>query len=174
MMKRIVLAGGCFWGVQAYFDKVNGVLNTVTGYTEGDTENPSYEDVCNGSGHAEAIYLEYDELKTTLDTILKHYFNIIDPTLINRQGNDIGLSYRTGIFCYQKEDLEYVKKFVDSIRDQYELPIVTEMKMLSHFYKAEAYHQNYLVKHPGGYCHINLKSINNIQKASRGFFYEKK
>lgn len=163
-MKKIVLAGGCFWGVQAYFDRVNGVLKTVAGYTDGDKENPTYEEVCNGSGHAEAIDVEYDESQTSLDTILKHFFNIIDPTVVNRQGNDIGVSYRTGIFTYNQEDLDQVHHFVDSIRDQYQKPIVTEMKMLNHFYKAEAYHQNYLAKHPGGYCHINLSSIHNIQK----------
>lgn len=173
-MKKIVLAGGCFWGVQAYFDRVNGVISTETGYTEGDTENPTYEEVCNGSGHAEAINLVYDEYQTSLELILKHFFNIIDPTVLNRQGNDIGLSYRTGIFCYEAEDLKIVNDYVDSIRNQYDKAIVTEIKMLSRFYKAEAYHQNYLAKHPGGYCHINLNSIKNIQKEVQGFFYEKK
>lgn len=168
-MKKIVLAGGCFWGVQAYFDQVNGVLKTVTGYTDGDTENPTYEEVCRGSGHAEAIYLEYDETVTSLELILKHFFNIIDPTVVNRQGNDIGVSYRTGIFCYDDYDLTLVKEYVDSIRNQYDKPIVTEMKLLNHFYKAESYHQNYLAKHPGGYCHINLSSVNNIQKKKRWF-----
>jgi len=163
-MKKIVLAGGCFWGVQAYFDQVNGVLNTVTGYTDGDKENPTYEEVCQGSGHAEAIYLEYDETMTSLELILKHYFNIVDPTQINRQGNDIGLSYRTGIFVYDEDDLQFVESYVSSIKGQYSKPIVTEIKLLKHFYKAESYHQKYLAKHPNGYCHINLNAVRNIQK----------
>lgn len=163
-MKKITLAGGCFWGVQAYFDRVIGVSKTEAGYIDGQTKRPSYQDVLNGSGHAEALYIEYDPLKTNLKTIFDHYFNIIDPTLLNRQGNDIGMSYRTGIYTYAKEDMDFAKAYIESIQDQYNKPIVTTVKMAEDFYPAERYHQNYLDKNPGGYCHINLGDIKKIQK----------
>lgn len=163
-MKKIVLAGGCFWGVQAYFDLVKGVKKTTVGYIDGMIDNPSYQDVINGSGHAEALYLEYDESETTLPMILKHYFNIIDPTLVNRQGNDIGMSYRTGIYCYDEADMEVAKAYIDSIRSQYAKEIVTTVKMAKDFSVAENYHQHYLDKNPNGYCHINLNKITDIQE----------
>jgi len=163
-MKKIVLAGGCFWGVQAYFDLVKGVTKTTVGYIDGMFKNPSYQDVINGSGHAEALYLEYDETITSLSTILKHYFNIIDPTLVNRQGNDIGMSYRTGIYCYDEKDIEVAKKYIDSISDHYKKKIVTTVKMAKDFTVAENYHQHYLDKNPNGYCHINLNKITDIQE----------
>ncbi|QWC00623.1 peptide-methionine (S)-S-oxide reductase MsrA [Mycoplasmatota bacterium] len=163
-MKKIVLAGGCFWGVQAYFDLVNGVKKTEVGYIDGMMDNPSYQDVLNGSGHAEALYLEYDEEEISLTLILDHYFNIIDPTLVNRQGNDIGQSYRTGIYCYNDQDIDDVNTYIDGIRDQYEDEIVTSVKLVKDFSLAEDYHQNYLEKNPNGYCHINLNKVYNIQK----------
>lgn len=163
MNHKIILAGGCFWGVQAYFDLVEGVEKTIAGYTDGMKANPTYQDVLDGSGHAEALYLEYDSKRVTLNKILDHYFNIIDPTLINRQGNDIGKSYRTGIYCYTGEDLKAVHTYVDTIRSSYSKPIVTEITMVKDFYNAEDYHQKYLDKNPTGYCHINLNSIKNIK-----------
>ncbi|HKL47281.1 MAG TPA: peptide-methionine (S)-S-oxide reductase MsrA [Candidatus Izemoplasmatales bacterium] len=163
-MKKITLAGGCFWGVQAYFNRVIGVTKTQTGYIDGRTKNPSYQDVLNGSGHAEALYIEYDAAKTDLKTLLDHYFNIIDPTVLNRQGNDVGLSYRTGIYTYENQDILYVNQYIKEIQNQYKKPIVTDVKEAKDFYPAERYHQNYLDKNPGGYCHINLRDINKIQK----------
>lgn len=162
-MKKMILAGGCFWGVQAYFDRVKGVTFTETGYIDGMSEKPTYQDVLNGSGHTEAIYLEYDEDKISLKKILDHYFNIIDPTLINRQGNDIGINYRTGIYCFNKEEMDAVLRYINEISHQYTKPIVTDVKMANDFYRAEDYHQKYLDKVPGGYCHINLNSVNNIK-----------
>ncbi len=163
-MKKIVLAGGCFWGVQAYFDMVKGVEKTIVGYIDGMTSQPTYQDVLNGSGHTEAIYIEYNELVVELNTLLDHYFNIIDPTLVNRQGNDIGINYRTGIYTYDEAEIKDINAYIDSIRDQYNKPIVTSVKMAEDFVNAEDYHQNYLEKNPGGYCHINLSKINKIQK----------
>jgi methionine-S-sulfoxide reductase len=163
-MKKITLAGGCFWGVQAYFDRVIGVKKTEAGYIDGRTKNPSYQDVLNGSGHAEALYIEYDETATNLKTILDHYFNIIDPTVLNRQGNDIGISYRTGIYCYDQADMDFAKSYIADIQSNYRKPIVTTVKAAEDFYPAERYHQNYLDKNPGGYCHINLGDIHKIQK----------
>jgi len=163
-MNKIVLAGGCFWGVQAYFDQVNGVKETEVGYIDGSTDKPSYEDVLNGSGHTEAMKIIYDEDKVSLKTILDHFFNIIDPTLINRQGNDVGINYRTGIYVYHQDDMDFCKQYIEDIQDQYQKPIVTSVKMAEDFYPAERYHQNYLSKNPGGYCHINLSSVHKIQK----------
>ncbi|MFO7968620.1 MAG: peptide-methionine (S)-S-oxide reductase MsrA [Bacillota bacterium] len=163
-MKKIIFAGGCFWGVQAYFDLVKGVQNTIVGYIDGDIDNPSYQDVINGSGHAEAVVIEYDELVIDLKKLLDHFFNIIDPTLINRQGNDLGKLYRTGIYCYSSNDLDFVKDYIDSIRKNYPKKIYTEIKMAEDFYPAENYHQNYLDKNPRGYCHINLNSVKDIEE----------
>ncbi|MFW5794377.1 MAG: peptide-methionine (S)-S-oxide reductase MsrA [Bacillota bacterium] len=162
-MKKIVFAGGCFWGVQAYFDLVKGVNKTVAGYIDGYTENPSYYDVINGSGHAEAVDIEYNEKVVDLTKLLDHFFNIIDPTQINRQGNDIGKSYRTGIYCYDKRDLDFVNDYIDSIRKKYSKKIYTEVKLAKDFYPAERFHQKYLDKNPGGYCHINLDKVKNIK-----------
>ncbi|MCF7924157.1 MAG: peptide-methionine (S)-S-oxide reductase MsrA [Candidatus Izimaplasma sp.] len=163
-MKKIILAGGCFWGVQAYFDLVKGVEKTIVGYIDGSTKEPSYMDVLNGSGHAESVRVEFDEKIIDLKKLLDHFFNIIDPTLINRQGNDLGKSYRTGIYCFNKVDLEFVKSYIDSIRENYHKKIQTETKLAEDFYPAEIYHQNYLDKNPGGYCHINLNKVKNIEE----------
>jgi len=158
-MKKITLAGGCFWGVEAYFSRVKGITKTVVGYIDGTTENPSYEEVCNGSGHAEAVYIEYDESVIDLNKILKHFFRIIDPTQRNRQGNDIGKQYRSAIYYYDKEDMEVAKQFIESVKGNYKKPIQTEVLMASTFYDAEEYHQKYLDKNPYGYCHIDLNLL---------------
>lgn len=158
-MKKITLAGGCFWGVEAYFSRVKGVTKTVVGYIDGTTENPSYEEVCNGSGHAEAVYIEYDESVIDLNKILKHFFRIIDPTQRNRQGNDIGKQYRSAIYYYDKVDMEVAKQFIESVKGNYKKPIQTEVLLASTFYDAEEYHQKYLDKNPYGYCHIDLNLL---------------
>jgi len=158
-MKKITLAGGCFWGVEAYFSRVKGITKTVVGYIDGIAPNPSYEEVCNGSGHAEAVYIEYDESVITLNKILKHFFRIIDPTQRNRQGNDIGTQYRSAIYYYDKEDMEVAKQFIKSVKGNYKKPIQTEVLLASTFYEAEEYHQKYLDKNPYGYCHIDLNLL---------------
>lgn len=158
-MKKIILAGGCFWGVEAYFSRVMGVKSTTVGYIDGSKPLPTYEDVSNGSGHAEAVYLEYDETIINLTQILKHFFRIIDPTEINKQGNDFGIQYRTAIYCFDKTDLEEVKHFIDSIRKNYKKTVQTKVFMKKPFYKAEEYHQKYLDKFPNGYCHIDLNLL---------------
>ena len=156
-MKKIVLAGGCFWGVEEYFSRIDGVKETKVGYANGHKENPTYEEVCTGlTGHAEAIYIEYAQEEVTLDKILEKYFGIIDPTVLNRQGPDIGHQYRTGIYYIDKEDLEVINKYKEKEQLKYDKPIVTEIEPLKCFYDGEEYHQSYLKKNPGGYCHINL------------------
>ncbi len=165
---KIILAGGCFWGVEAYFKKLNGIEYTEVGYVDGNTENPTYREVCyEKTNHAEAVYIEYTESKISLKKILLEYFKIIDPTSINRQGNDRGTQYRTGIYYYVKEDKEKIVEFIESIKNKYTHPIVVEVKELNEnnkFWKAEEYHQNYLQKNPDGYCHINLKLIDEKDK----------
>jgi len=155
-VKKIILAGGCFWGVEAYYKRLRGILQTTVGYTDAKGKNPTYEDVCKQSGHAEAVLVEYDELLISLDKILEHFFRIVNPTTVNRQGNDIGIQYRSGIYLVDGSDLEKVQNYLNSIKNKYLLPIQTTCKLASEFYDAENYHQDYLDKVPGGYCHINL------------------
>lgn len=157
IMKKIVLAGGCFWGVQAYMDRIEGVVETTVGYANGDTANPTYEQVCTSTtGHAESCLIKYDESILSLKKLLNKFWHIIDPTLLNRQAADFGTQYRTGIFYIDKEDLDTI---IDTKKEQqklYDRPIVTEIEHLKSFYPAEEYHQKYLEKNPNGYCHIKL------------------
>lgn len=156
-MKKIVLAGGCFWGVEEFLSRLNGVLSTEVGYANGRTENPTYEDVCYKNTYfAEACLVEYDEGKTSLEDILNEYWSIIDPTVLNRQGPDVGSQYRTGIYYLDENDLDTILKSKDEEQKKYDKKIVTEVKPLVNYYKAEEYHQKYLKKNPNGYCHIKL------------------
>ncbi|WP_346887306.1 peptide-methionine (S)-S-oxide reductase MsrA [Clostridium sp. UBA1056] len=156
-MKRIVLGGGCFWGVEEFFSRINGVMNTEVGYANGRTENPTYEDVCYGNTYfAEVCLIDYDENIISLEEILNKFWSIIDPTTLNRQGNDIGSQYRTGIYYVDKVDEEIIIKSVDNLQKNYIKKIATEIKPLENYYKAEEYHQRYLKKNPNGYCHIHL------------------
>lgn len=156
-MKEIYLAGGCFWGLQAYMDLRKGVVETVVGYANGNTESPTYQQVCtNTTGYAETVYIKYDENIIALEKILQDFWKVIDPTLMNRQGGDVGTQYRTGIYYTNEEDLTVIKLSVDNEREKYNKPIVTEIERLRSFYPAEEYHQKYLEKNPNGYCHIDL------------------
>lgn len=156
-MKRIVLGGGCFWGIEEFFSRINGVMNTEVGYANGRTENPTYEDVCYGNTYfAEVCLIDYDENIISLEEILNKFWSIIDPTTLNRQGNDIGSQYRTGIYYVDKADEEVIIKSVDNLQKNYIKKIATEIKPLENYYKAEEYHQRYLKKNPNGYCHIHL------------------
>lgn len=156
-MKEIVLAGGCFWGVEEYFSRINGVTDTTVGYANGTKENPTYEEVCTGeTGHAEVLYLKFNEEIVSLNEILNKYFDIIDPTVLNRQGPDKGTQYRTGIYYINEEDLELIREAISKEQLKYDKPIVTEVEPLRCFFDGEEYHQNYLKKNPGGYCHIKL------------------
>jgi peptide-methionine (S)-S-oxide reductase len=159
-MKEIVLAGGCFWGVEEYFSRINGVIDTKVGYANGHTKNPTYQEVCtNITGHAEAVYIKYDENILHLEELLNRFWKIINPTLINRQGPDIGSQYRTGIYYTDEKDLEIIQKSKAEQQEKYKDPIVTEIETLNVFYDGEEYHQKYLKKNPGGYCHIDLSKI---------------
>ncbi|WP_313757337.1 peptide-methionine (S)-S-oxide reductase MsrA [Tissierella sp.] len=156
-MKEIYLAGGCFWGVQEYMSRINGVVETKVGYANGVTNNPSYKEVCMGTtGHVETTYVKYDESIISLEELLNKFWKIIDPTMLNRQGPDIGNQYRTGIYYIDDKDLEFINKTLEEQKTKYTKPIVTEIMKLKSFYGAEEYHQYYLKKNPGGYCHIDL------------------
>jgi peptide methionine sulfoxide reductase msrA/msrB len=155
----IYLAGGCFWGVQAYFDRIPGVVETEVGYANGKTETASYHELWK-TGHAETVHVKYDADKTTLEKILEYYFRVVDPTILNRQGPDIGTQYRTGIYYVDPKDKEIIEKVISKEAQKYDKPIVTEVEKLKHFIKAEEYHQKYLKKNPGGYCHIDLSLAN--------------
>ncbi|WP_201553918.1 bifunctional peptide-methionine (S)-S-oxide reductase MsrA/peptide-methionine (R)-S-oxide reductase MsrB [Psychrobacter sp. 72-O-c] len=156
--RSIYLAGGCFWGVEAYMERVDGVIDAVSGYANGadNKPNPSYEQVISGSGHAEAVKVTYDADKTDLETILKYYFRVIDPTSLNKQGNDRGVQYRSGIYYTDKNDKAVVDAAVKQVQSKYKQKIVVENESLDNFYVAEMYHQDYLAKNPNGYCHIDL------------------
>ena len=159
-MKQIVVAGGCFWGVQEYYRRLKGIIETEVGFAQGKTVEPSYKDVkSQATGHAECVRIVYDENVISLKQILDHLFRIIDPTSLNRQGDDIGTSYRTGIYPENSEDEATARGFVKEMQSRYIRPIVTEVCLLKEFYAAEDYHQNYLQNNPDGYCHIDFSLI---------------
>lgn len=155
-MKTVYFAGGCFWGVQKYFDQFGGVESTAVGYANGNTENPSYEQL-KDTGHAETVKITYDENKISLSELLERYFRIIDPLSVNKQGNDIGTQYRTGIYFDDPAMLPEIDAFVKKVARKIGNPLAVEVRPLKAFYPAEEYHQKYLEKNPGGYCHIDRK-----------------
>ena len=154
--RTIYLAGGCFWGVEAYMERVDGVVDAVSGYANGATASPSYEQVIRGSGHAETVKVTYDADKTDLDTILKYYFRVIDPTSLNKQGNDRGVQYRSGVYYTDSSDKAVIDAAIKAVQSKYQQKVVVENQALDNFYLAEMYHQDYLAKNPNGYCHVDL------------------
>ena len=167
MEKEIYLAGGCFWGVEKYINLLDGIITTEVGYANGCTENPTYEDVCTGgTGFVEAVRVVYDAGVTDLDSLLEEFYKIIDPTTKNRQGPDIGNQYRTGIYYTNPSDAGNIAKSLDNLKKNYDAPIVTENMPLDNYYKAEEYHQKYLDKNPGGYCHIPEYKYEEAKKQS--------
>ena len=161
-MKKIYLAGGCFWGVEAYFQQLYGVLSTKVGYANGDKANPSYEEVKNHlTTHAETVEIIYDEKILFIEDILTHFLRFVDPYSIDQQGHDYGHQYRSGVYYLEKDDYCRIKNFFDyHLRDNYQI----EIKELENFYLAEEYHQDYLLKNPNGYCHVNLNLIRKGEK----------
>jgi peptide methionine sulfoxide reductase msrA/msrB len=167
-LKTIYLAGGCFWGIEAYFSKLKGVSETKVGYANGVIPNPSYEEVCNlDTGHAEAVKVVYNPNIISLRRLLEEFFKVIDPTSLNQQGGDIGKQYRTGIYytsddSSETNDLAIINEVLEEEKKKQEKnnkSVVTEVKPLESFYEAEEYHQKYLEKNPQGYCHIDLSSL---------------
>ena len=161
MINRIYLAGGCFWGVEGYFKRIKGVVDTECGYANGNTKNPSYEDVCRkNTGHAEAVRIDFDDNIISLEDLLIYYFRIIDPISVNKQGNDVGTQYRTGIYYTDEGQLPIINDALKREQEKYIDKIAVEVLEIENFYDAEEYHQNYLDKNPNGYCHINLEWAN--------------
>lgn len=156
-MKKIVFAGGCFWGVEEYFSRIEGVVSTEVGYANGHKDDPTYEEVCSHkTGHAEVCKIEYDPSLICLEALLERLFRIIDPTLIDRQGGDIGDQYRTGVYYIDEADEPAIKEFIIKEQTKYDLKIQTELMPLKSYFPAEDYHQKYLKKNPNGYCHVNM------------------
>ena len=153
-MKTIYLAGGCFWGVQKFFDQFDGVIRTETGYANGPDRAPTYEQVCRNSGHAETVRIDYDEEKISLEQLLDYYFMVIDPVSVNRQGHDEGIQYRTGIFYTEESQKPAIEKVYAREEEKAGRTLAVAVEPLRNFFSAEEYHQKYLEKNPGGYCHI--------------------
>lgn len=154
MTKKAVFAGGCFWGMQELFRAQPGVVSSRVGYAGGSNENPTYE---NHPGHAEAIEVEYDPAVTSYKHLLDFFFQVHDPTTVNRQGNDVGSSYRSAIFYANEEERAEAESFIGIVNDsrRWPAPVVTTLEPLRTFWEAEGYHQDYLQKNPGGYtCHF--------------------
>lgn len=166
--KTIYLAGGCFWGLEAYMERVDGVVDAISGYANGNpnVKDPSYEQVIAGSGHAETVKVVYDADKIDLETVLKYYFRVIDPTSLNKQGNDRGVQYRTGIYYTDAADKAIIDRALQQLKGKYSQKIVVEEKPLANFALAEEYHQDYLAKNPNGYCHIDLSLADDKVQAS--------
>ena len=161
--KEIYLAGGCFWGTEKYLSGMKGVVKTDVGYANGNTENPTYEEVCrNNTGHAETVRVVYNSSVISLPFILDLYYDAINPISVNRQGGDVGTQYRTGIYYVNEEDKAVIDKSIQELQKKYNKPIAIEVLPLKNYYLAEEYHQKYLDKNPNGYCHIGR---NKFEKA---------
>lgn len=156
-LQTIYLAGGCFWGIEAYVSRLHGVQDVTVGYANGTGENPTYEDVIRQDrGFVEAVEVTYDPERIQLSKLLDDFFKVIDPTSLNKQGNDVGINYRTGVYYVNEEDLPIINAAIERQQLKYEEPIVTEVMPLENYYLAEEYHQDYLEKNPNGYCHVDL------------------
>ena len=154
-VKEIHLAGGCFWGLEAYMQKLNGVEDAISGYANGKTENPTYYDLPT-SGHAETVKVIYKPEIITLEDLLTHYLRVVNPVSVNKQGNDVGTQYRSGIYYTDNNDKKVIDNILKKEQTKHDKPIAIEVLPLKHFFEAEEYHQDYLEKNPGGYCHIDL------------------
>lgn len=171
-VKEVYFAGGCFWGTEHFFQQIRGVVGTEVGYANGNKTNPTYEEVISHTtGFAETVKVKYDPEQVDLKLLIDLYFKTIDPTSLNKQGNDRGDQYRTGIYSTDKATEAIVKEEVQKLAKNYSKPVVVETISLKNFYRAEDYHQDYLDKNPGGYCHIEpglfemAKNANPLPKA---------
>jgi methionine-S-sulfoxide reductase len=159
-MQKAIFAAGCFWGVQYYFDQIPGVKETVVGYTGGHTENPTYEDVCtHTTGHAEALEITFDPNQVSYETLAKQFFHMHDPTQLNRQGPDVGDSYRSAIFYVDESQKEIAERVKQEVADDFDTPIVTQITAAATFYNAEDYHQKYAEKTGRGMCHVPYQAV---------------
>ena len=178
-MAEIYLAGGCFWGLEEYFSRISGVLQTSVGYTNGQVETTNYQ-LIKETDHAETVQIIYDEKAVSLREILLYYFRVIDPLSVNQQGNDRGRQYRTGIYYLEEADLPTINTVVREQELLIGRKIAVEVEKLRHYILAEDYHQDYLKKNPGGYCHIDVRDAEkplidaaNYEKPSQAVLKEK-
>lgn len=168
-LRDIYFAGGCFWGVGEYFSRVPGVQAVTVGYANGAKANPTYEEVCSGkTGHAETAHIRYDPKAVSLRTLAEQFFKIIDPVSVNRQGNDRGSQYRTGMYYVDETDRVILASVLSAVQQKVARPLAVELLPLRRYDLAEEDHQNYLKKNPGGYCHISFASLNDLQPEQRG------
>lgn len=170
MIENIILGGGCFWCVEAVFQRVKGVTEVISGYAGGETENPDYEEVCGGrTGHAEVVKISFDTNKISLAEILEIFLHLHDPTTLNRQGNDIGTQYRSVIFYNKSEQKEIIQQAIQEAQKDWQDPIVTQVLADQVFYPAEEYHQNYFNNNPTqGYCRVIINP--KISKLKEKYF----
>lgn len=165
-MKSIILGGGCFWCVEAVFERAKGISSTEVGYSGGKA-NPSYESVCKNDGNIEVVRLEYDETQSSLLDILTLFFKIHDPTSWDKQGADIGIQYRSVIFYESEEDRNLIEKFIEEKQKSFDKKIITQISKLESYYKAEPYHQHYFAKNPNqAYCQAVI--VPKLQKIQDG------
>ncbi|MBO4535577.1 MAG: peptide-methionine (S)-S-oxide reductase MsrA [Bacteroidales bacterium] len=160
MRKDIYLAAGCFWGAEHFFKQIEGVVFTEVGFANGNTPDPTYKEVyTDTTGYAETVHICYDDERVGLKFLLRMFFKAIDPTSVNKQGEDEGTRYRTGIYytlTNTDSDLPAIRAVFDEVRQTLDAPIAVEVEPLRNFYRAEDYHQDYLDKNPDGYCHLPL------------------
>ena len=155
MTKEIYFAGGCFWGTEHFFKQIEGVLETEVGFANGHTENPTYKEVyTDQTGFAETVYVKYNPDVVSLEFLLNMFFKAIDPTSLNKQGEDEGTRYRTGVYYTNDDDLAVIEKVFSQEQQNYQQPLAVEKLPLQNYYSAEEYHQDYLDKNPTGYCHL--------------------
>lgn len=157
-MKEICLAGGCFWGAEHYFRNIEGVVSTEVGFANGNTQSPTYEQVyTDTTGYAEAVHVTYDPSKLPLEELIRVFFCAIDPLSLNKQGEDEGTRYRTGVYYSDPGELETIRKVFGEEQGKYSKPLAVELQPLINFFPADERHQDYLGKNPDGYCHLPLK-----------------
>ena len=166
MTKEIYLAGGCFWGTEHFFKQIEGVLETEVGFANGHTENPTYKEVyTDETGFAETVYVKFDSDVVSLEFLLNMFFKAIDPTSLNKQGEDEGTRYRTGVYYTNADDLVIIEKVFAQEQQKFDEPLAVEKLPLQNYYSAEEYHQDYLDKNPTGYCHLPLSLFEFARQA---------
>ena len=167
--KDIYLAGGCFWGTEHFFKQIAGVVSTEVGFANGHTTNPTYEQVyTDTTGYAETVHIVYNPSQVSLTFLLKMFFLAIDPTSLNKQGHDEGTRYRTGIYYTDAADRDVIDQVFAEEQAKYAKPLVVEREALANFYPADEYHQDYLDKHPDGYCHLPKALFAFARQANKG------
>ena len=167
-MKEIYFAGGCFWGTEHFFKQIAGVMETETGFANGHTDAPTYKQVyTDTTGYAETVRVVYDPKQVSLELLLQMFFVAIDPISLNKQGHDQGTRYRTGIYYTDVTDLEVIDKIFAKEQARYAQPLVVEREPLKNFFPADEYHQDYLDKHPDGYCHLPKALFDFARQANR-------